>query len=383
MKREARIKHAEQVERDEQEARVKKEAQRKELERRNQEAQQVKLKLQQDIAKRDYRLAQERQQIEAAMAQTALQKAYPLAYYNRRMAGWRQQYRARPDGSNGPIDVGMIEEGDCIRAISSVTEAIRREHGFKFAFITHAALQLGAGYTIAIDPDLRFAGVGQEWFLPFHQGLGGNHFFLVRVFERRGNGNMECLIYNSAGGGTPDHSLVPEIRKRIANAGWFGPGNPESFFRYMPANSFRWAQSVQQQDGTSCGPITIMNAWICALGLQPGVGITKATTSEIVIYLRETINFAIAGLMDSDTILAFLRAAGLVDTNADIPADRTFRRTMVFRSSSDDQQRQCNERAVAEGYRNNGLAPLSLSSTIMLYNALVDRHWIELPNKDG
>lgn len=377
VKREARIRQAEQADREKEEARVKDEAQCKELERRNQEAQQTKLNLQQEIAQRDYRLAQERQQIEAAMAQTALQKADPLVYFNRRMADWRQQYRARPDGSNGPIEKRMIEEFDCVRGIASVTEAIRREHGFEFAFVTQTVLQLAAKFPTANDPHLKFAGAGQEWFLPFHRGIDGNHFFLVRVLERRGNGNIECLIYDSAGGGTPNHSLIPEIRHRIANAGWFGPGNPQEYHKHMPASSFKWVQSVQQRDGSSCGPITIINAWICALGLQPGVGTTKATTSEIVMYLRETINFAIAGLMDSDTILAFLRAAGLVDINADIPANRTFRRTMVFRSSSNDQQRQCNERAVAAGYRNNGLTPLSLSSTIMLYDALVD-----MPNKD-
>lgn len=88
-------------------------------------------------------------------------------------------------------------------------------------------------------------------------------------------------------------------------------------------------------------------------------------------YLREIINLAIAGFMDSDTILAFLRACNLVDTNADIPADRSFGRTMEFPDEVVDVDMHSRERHLAELYRDSGLTPLSLRSTVAMIRSVV------------
>ncbi|GAB7356651.1 hypothetical protein MBLNU459_g7368t1 [Dothideomycetes sp. NU459] len=298
-------------------------------------------------------------------------KNNPSAYFRNRLEYWRERERAEGNGKlvNPIVPSGEILASDCLRGISAVTEAIRREHGVEFTFTNEQTIQFLPHYVVRDSPFLRISGARREWLLPW---TVHNHHFLIRVLEADtpDGGNVQCHVYDSMGFHLENqrHVLVDQIRQAILNSGWFETPEFPDAVPTMPDDSFIWPNTAQQGDGTSCGVITVLNAWICAFGLWPVEYEFPQLSYGLMIMARELINLALAGFMDSNTITAFLRSYGLVDRDANVPADRTFSRTMAFYNEAADLDRQLQTRVLADIYTAANTQPFSLESTVAIIN---------------
>ena len=244
-------------------------------------------------------------------------------------------------GATGIEDQIVVEQWTLLstaeRAISAVTEAISERGLVTFALVDGSD-------TLGERSTLR---AGQEVLFPTHRGPKGEGthlgLFIVRN-DATAVGVVRVENYDSlpawralrppAPPGKLDHftrKSYKDFRKHLSLRFWSGPDGTDR----LPAYWTTPADQVNQQSNWCCGLLTILNAWIYALGLPrlPG-DLALNNTRNYWNDTRDIINLAMRGLMDSATIRNFLACYRFVPHDAVVPEDRRFNRTIAFNSES-------------------------------------------------
>ncbi|TKA62033.1 hypothetical protein B0A49_10970 [Cryomyces minteri] len=242
---------------------------------------------------------------------------------------------------------------DLCLAIAAVTEAISERGKHTFALATAAIIESAGFGKVSAGTDQRVARPRQEWLLPWvhnsstsakydqsnkdataagftqnadHRG----HIFLtiIKAVDNEKDYNASIMWMDSS----PKYLesdrpiIFKEIEDRIINSGWFEVfgDSADPVFQQTRVQ----IPAAEQTNGWACGLHTILNAWAHALGLRinPGVQLGKDFYPEAV----EVVNLALAGRMDSQTILNFMLLRSWVESSSIIPPERLFSKTKAM-----------------------------------------------------
>lgn len=268
----------------------------------------------------------------------------PCEYFEMRMKEWRKlrdktnitvtdplPARRSPTGS-----YPWIEDHHISRAIASVVTAIELENDVPFALVSDVTAQtIREGMVLDHKDNLPvdWFGEKQELFLPWNDNVMGNGIHWILVHVKDSSRGPQIRYYDSLGNNWPrDSANCDDFRIAVRNLLWYG-GEIDDQPDYSDAVSM--GLTAQQDNAWACGHLTILNAWCLALGLTPNHKLEQVF--KRMGDLVEMINLALAGLMDSATILAFVRCVKFVvpmepATVPVISSDRHFSRTVPFLS---------------------------------------------------
>ncbi|KAF1964021.1 hypothetical protein BU23DRAFT_576027 [Bimuria novae-zelandiae CBS 107.79] len=183
------------------------------------------------------------------------------------------------------------------------------------------------------------------WLLPYqHQEYAAPrraHFFLtvLKEEETKEEGGTEFCVYflDSQPGVWKNLKDMTRLRlfetiKDIAKgSGWMAHRNTDDHvkFRSKP----KYVNVAKQRSDRACG----FHAWILALGMTPNVRPRHEFNGNIYAELREMISYALAGLLDWRTLVAWLFARDLTveKTIARVTLKRAFESTVQQQSSDE------------------------------------------------
>ena len=207
-----------------------------------------------------------------------------------------------------------------VHAIASVTEAHgRRSH--PFAVATQVALDT------AKEPSLPAEGLvlaRPENILLWPLVDDGHNVLLA--FDKKDDGKAQMTWFDSKPNCLMDQRerIWDELRGALRRLSWgrplFNDGAPLPELEDTVVD-----MDVPGQLGRNCGLHTIVNAWVLALGLEFNPALTEVTP-EFARDATDIINGAMRGLVDCDTIYAFLMKHEYV-IPASIPDECRFERT--------------------------------------------------------
>ncbi|KAL9080779.1 MAG: hypothetical protein Q9157_000566 [Trypethelium eluteriae] len=151
-----------------------------------------------------------------------------------------------------------------------------------------------------------------------------NHNILI-IFEITDGGEVKRSWVDSA----PDvlaprcGEIIIEIMELMERLPW-GRRRLEDPLPQL-AGGFNWLKTPRQTERETCGIHTIINGWVAALGLEINNKL-DATGDKFAERGAKLINCAMLGLVDCDTIYAFLRASDYIKPT-EIPESLRFDRT--------------------------------------------------------
>ncbi|KAL8932044.1 MAG: hypothetical protein Q9216_006987 [Gyalolechia sp. 2 TL-2023] len=156
------------------------------------------------------------------------------------------------------------------------------------------------------------------------RSLGTHDHILFAVAQKRPNHEVDVNIFDSCPGIIPVERTLGAISKTVRKIGWLGmdkSGGPIEL-EYCPTFVVEERQPVvpKQEGIDTCGLYSILNAWMFMLGLPmvdrnkrvhyPGRKARQTDADEFLDGALDTINCAIAGHMDLETIQAFFNWYG-------------------------------------------------------------------------
>jgi hypothetical protein len=258
---------------------------------------------------------------------------------------FRAELASRPFGSAHNVEDAVaygieLDDVTVFRAINVVTEAISELPGaVQFSQVDPQSLTLARNGQ-PIEPS--GTRPGNEALIPWIAGDGHSSLYVLR----RESGNTFAMDhYDSAQSdghrGRMDNSFEPNttngnhIRTVMFHNGWnwagnntIGPGVPRDL------------NATRQHQGWECGIHVVLSAWAYALGLQPAY-VPQDADSNYNDFLRQAgdmINLAMQGLMDSETIRAFLECFKFIRAGETVPQDRSFDHTLRLETNTDYMQ---------------------------------------------
>lgn len=282
----------------------------------------------------------------------------PCQELEEKLAAWLEQER-QSTAPFTPVPMReMMQQDHAFLAIASVSEAVVRAGGARFALLDHAGA-IGNDliqtvvrptedvlYVVARPPD------GMDGFRGGHLAL-----YVVRADDTapttaaEATGSVrrfrvECYdsdpnLRRSAG----EPAFFRAGRIQLEEAGWTGVVPPD----YNPlAGDITIANSAaNQREHWSCGVHAVLNGWCYALGVPPtatGVRLGGNFARDAV----QLINLALQGFMDAATIEAFLRCYRFIPSDRRVGSNRMFDRTIPFRDIEDFQEHVAAERLTEE-----------------------------------
>jgi hypothetical protein len=256
-----------------------------------------------------------------------------IDFYNNLFANKYFKQKVKTEvGLAGHWDTAM-DQVEVNMSLSAVVEAIDRlqseKHvnldresifagGFTLSTSTNNALALmrgdsGAGKAsrprrcflmpMFVEPDLF-----PEVDLPPRQGAGGHHMLAV-VQENPGMLRYEVLLYDSSQHlfSTPHgQELADRVVEAMPNLGWSTHRNVgKTEEKTMIVGEWSNEDVVQQKRGGGwrCGPHTVINGWILAMGLTPSPG--ARFSDSVYAEFRTLAKAAVTGLLDWKTLVAW------------------------------------------------------------------------------
>ncbi|KAL9089446.1 MAG: hypothetical protein Q9165_005767 [Trypethelium subeluteriae] len=263
------------------------------------------------------------------------------AKFDQKMEQVLGQPESRQDFEHKVSAEVWVWEDSMMLAIASVTEAEGPDRTTPFAITTPATINVAkTGADFDLENGL-FARRTGTFLLPIVKTGGSigegaqdavihgldpkaNHNVLI-VFEITDCGEVKRSWIDSA-----PHFLAPrsgeiiaEIMDLMARLPW-GRRRLEDPLPPL-AGGLNWLKTPRQTEHMTCGIHTIINGWVAALGLEINDQLDM-TGDKFAERGAQLINCAMLGLVDCDTIYAFLRAFEYVKPTA-IPERLRFDRT--------------------------------------------------------
>ncbi|KAL1593272.1 hypothetical protein SLS60_010880 [Paraconiothyrium brasiliense] len=178
------------------------------------------------------------------------------------------------------------------------------------------------------------------WLLPylFASGKRAHDFLAVLQEEQSDSSNTRqfCVYFLDSHPQLWDRvqesrlDIFKQVKAVAHSLNWTSQRNSDNRIKFR--SKPRYVRVAQQKGGKACPYHTIMNAWILALGLTPNVKprFDFAENGVLISELRQMVRFALAGLLDWKTLVAWMFARDLtVEKEIDkVSLDRRFDATI-------------------------------------------------------
>jgi hypothetical protein len=248
----------------------------------------------------------------------------------------RQRYAA--GGSNAAQierSVNLLDE-DVVLAIASLWEGLR-QNGVEFAYGTancfrgnRDAATVMEGMTVVLQPHplimplLFVREYSSDTRAPTGTAKRGHNpigHLILAVAERpsAASNDVRLIFMDSAPQPNARQTYRDSVQGLVRYSGWMGVDAAGHALPSNPRFTEEWRPCPLQEGGNTCGMSTIFNAWAYMLGIPvvpSGVRRKRAVNKGTRAYMAtglEIVNLAIAGLMDSGTIQAFMNYYGYSD----------------------------------------------------------------------
>ncbi|KAK4981503.1 hypothetical protein LTR66_009937 [Elasticomyces elasticus] len=268
------------------------------------------------------------------------------------------QAKAKRDEGHWPedgfaIDVRAQQE-DIIRAISAVTEGIFDSTGYAFALLS-AGVVAAARFGAVPDHAERIVRPRRDLLIPWMEDWELSNGKTGKSYKVTAEHNRHTVLfifkYEPATGAKMDQVSVTYcdsspgvysdvekdqitgwVKENVVNARWYAYPDRNFSVDQVPWKRYVKEKCTLQTNGWACGHMTVLNAWLYALGLTRNPDMI--VPQDFYKPALEIMNLAMHGFMDSATIHAFFRCYGAV-REGEVPEERRFDRTHAFHKNDD------------------------------------------------
>lgn len=178
----------------------------------------------------------------------------------------------------------------------------------------------------------------------------GHHLLAV---ARVTDGPIIVTVLDTIPGFVKREKIESDSTSVITRSGWLGKDKDGDPLPAWPTVEFEYPTVPKQEGVNTCGLYVILNAWATMLEVEITPHLTrrqlpKEETPKVpfVTALLELINLAIAGHLDTDTILAFMVAYGYIleprypNSIPNVNLDKVYNQTMVAQALYESRQRE-------------------------------------------